>query len=304
MTDFTAPTFGRVAVAWDARAELGEGLCWSPSRQALYWVDIQARRLMRWHPSTGAQRSWAMPETIGTVAERAGAPGLVVALRRGPAFFDPETGALERLAEPESELAHENNRFNDGKCDPQGRFWAGSMDRACKAGTGALYVLAPGSRTMTRAWDAGFAVTNGPAWSLDGRTMWVNETARGIVHAADFEPAGGGLAHAREWLRLARGDGYPDGMTVDALGRLWIAHWGGACVSCHAPDDGRELARVALPASHVTNVAFGGPEFGTLFVSSATMELSDAQRAAQPHAGALFSVETDARGLAAARFGG
>jgi sugar lactone lactonase YvrE len=259
MTHFSAPTFGRVDVAWDAHAELGEGLCWSPSRQAIWWVDIYGRRLMRWHPATGEQHAWAMPDTIGTVAERAPSPGLatglIVALRRGPALFDPESGALERLAEPETELARENNRFNDGKCDAQGRFWAGSMDRACQAGTGALYVLDAGARAMALAWDAGFAVTNGPAWSLDGRTIWVNETARGIVHVADFDPASGHLAQPRPWLRFQRGDGYPDGMTVDAQGRLWIAHWGGACVSCHAPDDGRELARVALPTSHITNVA-------------------------------------------------
>jgi len=304
MAQFDAPTFGRVTVAWDAHAELGEGVCWSPARQALYWVDILGRRLMRWHPSTGAQHCWTMPDTIGTVAERADDAGLVVALRRGPAFFDPDTGTLEALPAPETERARENNRFNDGKCDPRGRFWAGSMDMACVARTGALYVLPAGARTMSCAWDAGFAVTNGPAWSLDGRTIWVNETARRVVHAAAFDPENGRLADPRPWLSFAPEDGYPDGMAVDAQGRLWIAHWAGACVSCHAPDDGRELARVALPTSNITNVAFGGPDFGTLFVSSAATELSDAQRAAQPHAGALFMVETDARGLAAARFGG
>ncbi|HEX4508706.1 MAG TPA: SMP-30/gluconolactonase/LRE family protein, partial [Burkholderiaceae bacterium] len=141
-------------------------------------------------------------------------------------------------------------------------------------------------------------------WSLDGCRAWVNETVRGVVHAATFDGASGRLVDPRPWLRFDAEDGHPDGMTVDAQGRLWIAHWGGGCVSCHAPDDGRELGRVALPTSHVTNVTFGGPDFATLFVSSATSELSDAQRAAQPHAGALFTVETNARGLAAARYAG
>ena len=105
-------------------------------------------------------------------------------------------------------------------------------------------------------------------------------------------------------MRLPRDDGYPDGMTTDRDGRLWIAHWGGGCVTCHAADDGRELARVELPTSNITNVAFGGPHLRTLFISSASSELSAEQRAAQPLAGALFSVETDATGLAPHRFAG
>jgi D-xylonolactonase len=154
------------------------------------------------------------------------------------------------------------------------------------------------------AWAAGFPVVNGPAWSADGRILWLNDTARNGIYACDFDPASGEISRPRLWLRLAERDGYPDGMTTDAQGRLWIAHWGGACVTCRAPDDGRELARIALPTSHVTNVAFGGADLRTLFVSTAATELSAQQRAAQPLAGALFAVQTDATGLPAHRFAG
>lgn len=294
---FRAPRFGTPHPVWQAGAQLGEGLCWSPRRQAIYWVDILGRQLMRLDLSSGKRSTWHFAETISAVAERAGAPGLIVSLRRRIALFDPDTGELQAL--PEAEPQHPGNRFNDGKCDAHGRFWGCTMDFDCQAHTGALYRVegSGGEPRVTRAWDAGFPVVNGPAWSRDGRTLWLNDTVRNAVYALDFAPETGEVANPRIWLRLPKGDGLPDGMTTDADGRLWIAHWGGACVTCHAPDDGRELACIAVPTSNVTNVAFGGADMRTLFISTAAVDLSAAQRARQPLAGALFAVETDAVGL-------
>jgi len=301
-----APTCGTPQAIWPAGALLGEGLCWSVQQQALYWVDIFGQRLMRLRWPTGERAEWRFDETLSTVAERSDAAGLVVALRHRVAFFDPETGALQTLHAVEPQLP--GNRFNDGKCDAQGRFWVGSMDTACTAPTGSLYRVTGGGAneptSIACAWEAGFPVINGPAWSLDGRTMWLNDTARNAIHRCEFDPASGAVTNPAPWLRLAKGDGYPDGMTTDREGRLWIAHWGGGCVTCHASDDGRELARIALPTSNITNVAFGGPQLRTLFISSASAELSDSQRATQPLAGALFAVDTDATGLPAHRFAG
>jgi len=289
---------------WPAQAALGEGTVWSVREQALWWVDILAGRLHRWNWSDGAQRSWSVGapgETISALAERASAPGLLVTLRRGFAFFDPATGALQRLAEPEPERA--GNRFNDGKCDAQGRFWGGSMDAECVAPTGALYRYDADGR-CTRVFEAGYPVTNGPTWSRDGRTMFFNDTARRNVYAFDADAAAGTLAAPRLFLRFAKDDGYPDGMTIDADGRLWIAHWGGSCVTCHDPDNGNELARVVLPASQITNVAFGGPDLSTLFISSARTGLDGTRLAAEPLAGALFAVDTEVRGQPAHLFAG
>lgn len=285
---------------WAAEALLGEGTLWSVREQALYWVDILGHLLHRYHPATQSEDSWPFDEEISAVAERAVRPGLLVTLRRGFAFFDPASGRLQPLHEPEPERG--GNRFNDGKCDAQGRFWGGTMDFDCRAPTGALYRFT-GGRECTRMAD-GYTVTNGPAWSPDGRTMYFNDTVRGEVHAFDFDAAQGTLSGRRVWLAFDAAGGLPDGMTTDAAGRLWIARWGGACVSCHEPATGAELARIALPASQITNCAFGGPGLSTLFITSARTGLTPEQLEAEPLAGGLFSVETGSPGLPAPVFAG
>ena len=306
-TAFSAPTAGTVRCVQALGDALGEGLLWSVREQALYWVDILSCHLHRWDPSLGNYRRWTFAQEISALAERAHAPGLIVTLRRGFAFFDPAcddgpNGDPEYVHQPEPE--RNSNRFNDGKCDAQGRFWAGTMDFACESPTGALYRYDPDG-SCTRH-DDGFAVTNGPTWGPRGSNqgLYFNDTINGCTYRYDFDAATGTVSNKTLWNRFARGDGVPDGMTTDALGRLWIAHWGGSCVTCHDPVTAAELCRVTLPVSQVTNCTFGGPDLCTLFITSARVGLTPEQLAAEPLAGALFAVEVDSPGLPAHAFGG
>jgi len=299
--DLTAPNVGPARCVLPAGALLGEGVLWSVREQLLYWVDILGRRLHRFDPASGNTAQWTFPEEVSALAQRAAAPGLVMTLRRGFALFDPATGDEPRyLHQPEAALP--GNRFNDGKCDAQGRFWAGTMDFACEAPTGALYRYDPDGRCTRH--DGGFAVTNGPTWSADGRTLYFNDTVNGRIHAYDFDAQAGTLSNRRLWHSFAPGDGVPDGMTTDAAGRIWIAHWGGACVSCHDPVTAHELQRVQLPTRNVTNCAFGGPDLRTLFITTARAGLTPEQLEAEALAGGLFAVTVDSPGLPAHLFGG
>ena len=296
-----APVAGTMRCLHPAGALLGEGALWSQRERALYWVDILGRVLHRLHPASGVAAQWQFAEEISAVAERVAAPGLIVTLRRGFAEFDPATGGEPRyLHQPEPDLP--GNRFNDGKCDAQGRFWAGTMDFACEAPTGALYRYdAQGGCTRH---DSGFAVTNGPTWSGDGRTLYFNDTVKRGIYAYDFDLAAGTVSNKRLWHRFASEDGFPDGMTTDAAGRLWICHWGGACVSCHDPVSAEELYRVKLPTRNVTSCAFGGPDLRTLFITTASSGLTPEQRADEPLAGGLFAVAMDCAGRPAHLFAG
>jgi D-xylonolactonase len=288
----------RLECVWDARAALGEGPLWSMKKQALYWVDILNHRLHLYSPSD-EQRTWQFDQEISCVAERADAEELIVALRHGFASFNPATEELFSLAQLEADIP--TNRFNDGKCDRFGRFWAGTMDFDAQRSAGSLYRLSPDLHYAKM--DSDYVVTNGPTWSPDDKTMYHNDSVNGRVYAFDYDLESGGISNKRLFLQFSNEDGSPDGMTTDAEGGLWIAHWGASKITRHDAE-GKVLQTVALPCSQVTSCTFGGPNLRTLYITTAAVGLSRRQLEREPSAGGLFAVDLDVAGVPANPFRG
>jgi sugar lactone lactonase YvrE len=280
----------------NVKAVLGEGPVWVEREQALYWVDIKGRRLFR-RTCAGELTEWHTPLRVCSLAPRA-AGGFVAGTERGFAWVDPDQSRYEPFANPEPDRP--TNRFNDGKLDRAGRFWAGSMDDAEKSAAGALYRLDPG-RDPVRI-DDDYRVTNGPAFSPDGRTMYHSDSARQLIYAFDLDETGA-ASSKRQFARFGEGEGYPDGMTVDSEGCLWVAFWDGWCLRRFSPA-GELLAEIEVPVQRPTSCTFGGPDLDRLFVTSARIGLDDAALAAQPYAGGLFVLQPGASGVADTQFQG
>lgn len=288
-----------VRCLWEAAALLGEGPLWSPREAALYWVDIKAPALHRFRPADGDKTSWVMPERIGWVIERSNGEGLVAGLKqRGFVFLTPGTMMPETIGQPEPD--YPDNRFNDASADNAGRIWAGTMDDNEREASGALYRLDP--NLDWQRMDRGYVVTNGPAFSPDYRRLYHSDTAKGTIYAFDLSPDGK-LANKRDFVTIPEGDGYPDGMTCDAEGGLWVAHWNGWRVTRFTPD-GKADRVVEMPVSQVTSCAFGGPELDRLYITSAAINLDEAALEKQPLAGGLFEVDVGVKGSPPGQFGG
>ena len=185
---------GPVHCVWAANAELGEGTLWSVRDQSLYWVDILGHQLHRWQPAAKRRESWSLGTEVSAVTEHS-AGGLVLTLRHAFAAFNPDDGQLTMLHTAETDCP--GNRFNDGKTDAQGRFWASTIDFGCAEPTGAVYRFDPDG--SCHRVQNGYVVTNGPTWSADGRTMFLNDSHGGRVQAFDFDPLTGSLHNERTW---------------------------------------------------------------------------------------------------------
>ena len=271
-------------------AELGEGPVWVEREAALWFVDIKGRRAHRWHPGSGEHRFWAAPQPLGFLAPlRTG--GFVAGLKTGLYRFDPQACEFVHLGHVEPHLPE--NRLNDACVSPEGELWFGSMHDPQSEPSGALYRLDAHGRCVKL--DQGYVITNGPAFSPDGRVFYHTDTANRTVYAFD-RPQPGRLTGKRVFVRIEEGAGWPDGTAVDEEGCLWIALWGGSGVRRYSPE-GRLLATVRLPCAQVTKIAFGGPHRRTAYVTTAWKGLTGAERAAQPLAGDLFSFEAPAVGL-------
>lgn len=288
----------RAELILDVRAELGEGPVWDAARKRLLFVDIMRGHVHEFDPASGSDRVVAAAQPVGAVAptERG---DWIVAARDGFYRLDPVTAALTLVAPIEAD--DPTTRMNDGYVDARGRFWAGTMSTTSAGARGSLYRLDPDGE-VTRVL-SGVTISNGIDWSPDGQVMYYADTGIGRVDAFDFDESTGAIRGRRPFLAVTGADGSPDGLIVDAEGSVWIAFWNGSAVRRYRADGTLDVT-VDLPVSRVTKCAFGGPELADLYITTASIGLDAAGRAAEPAAGGLFHVRPGVQGRPATRFAG
>lgn len=301
-----------------ARARLGEGPVWDERTQLLYWVDIYNHRVHQFNPETGRNRFIDVGETVGAIAlvEPAAAADpsvsetLIMALRHGLAYLDLGTGHVTPITtvEPDKPL----NRFNDGKCDTHGRFWFGSMCGDGKQGSLYRYgkevstccrtsAPAPDTANPLAHLESGLEISNGLGWSPDNQTFYLTDSPLQTIFAYDFDEETGSIRDRRVLIDVTHESFFPDGLTVDSEGCLWVAMWDGWCVVRFDPT-GAEMGRIQLPIQRPTSCTFGGKTLSQLYITSASVGLSEAEIETSFWSGDLFCVETNIQGLPSHRF--
>jgi D-xylonolactonase len=259
------------------RCDLGEGLHWDSQRKLLWFVDIHGPTLHWFDPATRAAGSRSLPEPIGWVLSVRNSERLLVGLKSGTALLD----AFNESAQPEwvdrSFPGQADQRLNDAKADKLGRLWYGSMSATDESQPVGRFARCEIGRRSPVIVDAGYTVTNGPAFDADCTTLLHSDSGRGIVYRYSLDVHTGVASPRAIWKKFAAGDGYPDGMCFDAEGCVWIAHWGAAKL-CRYDSEGTRLLTVDLPAAQVTNVCFGGEHMDRIFVTTASRGLSGEQK--------------------------
>jgi sugar lactone lactonase YvrE len=276
----------------DAKAKLGEGAIWNQETREFWWVNIVQNELHLYSPETGKDRVLEMGEMIGTVVPSVNGKA-TVALKSGIYSVDTESGAKTLICRPEADIP--TNRFNDGKCDPAGRLWAGTMPLDGSKKTAALYRIdADGS--YHQMIDS-VTISNGIVWSHDKKTMYYIDTPTKRVMAYSYNDETGEIWDPRIAIVIPRPWGAPDGMTIDENGNLWIALWGGACVTCWNPETRSLVKKIDVPAKNVTSCAFGDSDLKTLYITTARQGTSDADLEKYPLSGGVFKIRPGEKGV-------
>ncbi len=286
----TPPALRRIGTQRDV---LGECPLWDERTNELWWIDIRAPALRRLDPQEGVVRSWPLPELVGSIALTTDPSRLLVALSTRIALFDPATERMETLVNPR--FTNPDHRFNDGRCDRQGRLRAGTMvsDMSLAAPAGSVYALEGG---QLRALQGGFITPNGMAFSPDGRTMYHADTPTRTVSAYDYDTASGVPSGRRVFAQWSAEGDRPDGACVDSAGCYWSAFYRGGKVVRISPE-GRMLGEFPIPAMCPTMCALGGQDLKTLFVTSARQQRTEEELSSLPQSGGIFAMRVDVPGL-------
>ncbi|MED0963796.1 SMP-30/gluconolactonase/LRE family protein [Bacillus paramycoides] len=275
----------------DAKACLGEGPCWNEKKQILYWVDIIEKKLYLYNPANNTNRVITLDQQIGCVV-----PYLdnvvLLAMERGFYSLNLNTEKLTHIYDPEPNLL--KNRFNDGKCDPAGRFWAGTTDLYGISGAGSLYCLNNNYSVEKKVSHVN--TSNGLAWSPDYTYLYFIDTPTKKVVRYHYDIHTGVISNPTDVITFPENDGLPDGMTIDEEGCLWIAHWRGSKITRWNPLTGEQILSIPIPALYVTSCTFGGSNLTDLYITTARTRMTDEELKQYPHAGGIFRIQTNVKG--------
>jgi sugar lactone lactonase YvrE len=283
----------KVELLVDAKATLGEGPIWDARTQSLYWIDILDKRIY-----AGSDVLAELDDFIGCIAPRKKG-GLILTRRFSFASLELDSAKLTSLITLKAEPL--NNRFNDGKCDPRGRFLAGTMDLGESESTGSLYSF--DGKSVIRLL-SNITISNGLTWSPDYKTFYYIDTPTREVRAFDYDLETGVIANSRSAIYVPEAFGWPDGMTSDQQGNLWIAMWGGAQITKWNPNTGQLLEGIPVPAKNVSSCVFGGKDLNELYITSARKDLDEATLTRYPLTGGVFRIQTNVEGMPTFEFEG
>lgn len=284
---------------YDAKATLGEGPFWDYESEQLFWVDIEAGVLHCHYDKTKENSNWHLEEMVGAVVP-SGKKTLILALETGIASFNYKTIDIQPMAVLEN--SDPNLRFNDGKCDPNGNLWIGTMHKNLKSGYGNLFKVGHDLQVTLQIKNT--SISNGMAWSPDKTKFYYIDTAVYEVWQYDFDAVKAEISNGKPIFKIPESYGGADGMTIDQEGMLWIAHWGGGCVRRWNPNTAEVLAKIEVDAPHVTSCCFGGKDLKTLYITTARSGMSENNLKLYPHSGGLFCYKTDIGGFKVNSFKG
>jgi sugar lactone lactonase YvrE len=288
----------KAILAYEIKAKLGEGAFWNHRTQEFYWVDIEGRSLCIYNPKTNSNKSLPTPSRIGTVVPKS-ATEAIVALEDGVYIINTESGNLSLLSNIENDKI--KNRFNDGKCDPLGRLWVGSMALNEEKYSGSLYMIDEKGKTELKIDSV--TISNGIVWTSNHKTMYYIDTPTAQIRAFDFDNNTGSISNERVVIEISNNLGYPDGMAIDEEDMLWVGMWNGNAVIRFDPNTGEIISKIEVPAHNVTSCAFGGKLLDTLYITTASVDMTPEESAKYPLAGSLFKAVPGVKGVKSSFFG-
>lgn len=280
----------------ESQNALGEGPLWSVEENALYWVDIDSKLINRYCPSSGKVDIYPVNAHVGVIAFREQG-GFIAAGSNGISFWNISKSHLEQIADPETD--NPKSRFNDGKVDRAGRFWAGTMTH--QGAESSLYRV--DSSLKVKRMESGITISNGIGWSPDNQYMYYSDSLHYVIYRYEFDLETGEISNRRDWVNISPAYGIPDGLTVDSEGCVWCAFYSGSKVARFNPQ-GKITEEIALPVSQPTSCAFGGEDLADLYITSAWLGLTEEERDQQPLAGDIFMVSTNTKGIEEPKFSG